>query len=88
MRDMGIELKTVKAGYANMFLSPLFAEAFATVTNSTVELYNTDGSQGTPAGQASVQEFTKSPKTRLSAWNRSKPSSRIKNSETSLRKSL
>ncbi len=50
MRDMGIELKTVKAGYANMFLSPLFAEAFATVTNSTVELYNTDGSQGAARG--------------------------------------
>ena len=50
MRDMGIELKTVKAGYANMFLSPLFAEAFATVTNTTVELYNTDGSQGAARG--------------------------------------
>lgn len=50
MRDMGIELKTVKAGNANMFLSPLFAEAFATVTGATVELYNTDGSQGAARG--------------------------------------
>jgi xylulokinase len=50
MRDMGIELKTVKAGNANMFLSPLFAEAFATVTETTVELYNTDGSQGAARG--------------------------------------
>jgi len=50
MRDMGIELSTVKAGYANMFLSPLFAEAFATVTGATVELYNTDGSQGAARG--------------------------------------
>jgi len=50
MRDMGIKLKTVKAGYANMFLSPLFAEAFATVTKTTVELYNTDGSQGAARG--------------------------------------
>jgi len=46
MRDMGLELTTVKAGYANMFLSPLFAAVFATVTQTTVELYNTDGSQG------------------------------------------
>ncbi len=50
MKDMGIELKTVKAGHANMFLSPLFAEAFATVTGATVELYNTDGSQGAARG--------------------------------------
>jgi len=50
MRDMGIELETVKAGNANMFLSPLFAEAFATVTETTVELYNTDGSQGAARG--------------------------------------
>jgi xylulokinase len=50
MRDMGITLTTVKAGNANMFLSPLFAEAFATVTQATVELYNTDGSQGAARG--------------------------------------
>jgi xylulokinase len=50
MRDMGIELQTVKAGNANMFLSPLFAKAFATITGATVELYNTDGSQGAARG--------------------------------------
>ncbi len=50
MRDMGIKLTTVKAGNANMFLSPLFAEAFATITGATVELYNADGSQGAARG--------------------------------------
>lgn len=50
MRDMGTQLKTVKAGHANMFLSPLFAEAFATLSGATVELYNTDGSQGAARG--------------------------------------
>jgi len=50
MRDMGIRLTTVRAGNANMFLSPLFAEAFATITGATVELYNTDGSQGAARG--------------------------------------
>jgi len=50
MRDMGTQLKTVKAGHANMFLSPLFAEAFATLTGATVQLYNTDGSQGAARG--------------------------------------
>jgi xylulokinase len=50
MRGVGVEVKTVRAGNANMFLSGLFAEAFATVTQSTVELYNTDGSQGAARG--------------------------------------
>ncbi|MHC4521437.1 MAG: xylulokinase [Planctomycetota bacterium] len=50
MRGMGTELKTVKAGHANMFLSPLFAEAFATLSGATVQLYNTDGSQGAARG--------------------------------------
>ncbi len=50
MRDIDIEVKTCKAGHANMFLSPLFAEAFATVTGACVKLYNTDGSQGAARG--------------------------------------
>jgi len=50
MRDMQIEINTVRAGDANMFLSPLFAAAFATVTGARVELYNTDGSQGAARG--------------------------------------
>ena len=50
MRDMGVKVKTVRAGDANMFLSPLFREAFATVTKARVELYNTDGSQGAARG--------------------------------------
>jgi xylulokinase len=29
-----------------MFLSPLFAEAFANTTGATIELFNTDGAQG------------------------------------------
>ena len=33
-----------------MFLSPLFKEAFATVTDTVIELYNTDGSQGAARG--------------------------------------
>lgn len=50
MHDMGIEVKNVRAGNANMFLSSLFGKAFATVTAATVELYNTDGSQGAARG--------------------------------------
>ena len=50
MKQMGLEVDTVKAGRANMFLSPLFREVFAMVTGACVELYNTDGSQGAARG--------------------------------------
>lgn len=50
MRGVGVVVKTVRAGKANMFLSPLFGRAFSTVTGATVELYNTDGSQGAARG--------------------------------------
>ncbi|MCE5185907.1 MAG: hypothetical protein LLF76_07260 [Planctomycetaceae bacterium] len=50
MKQMGIRIDTVRAGKANMFLSPIFAKTFATLTGATVELYNTDGSQGACRG--------------------------------------
>ncbi|NIA06667.1 MAG: carbohydrate kinase [Actinobacteria bacterium] len=50
MRGMQVEVKTVRAGDANMFLSGVFSEAFATVTGAVVELYNTDGAQGAARG--------------------------------------
>ncbi len=46
MKQMGIKHDTVKAGRANMFLSPLFREAFVNTTGAVLELYDTDGSQG------------------------------------------
>ena len=50
LREMGLELGTVRAGHANLFLSPLFCEAFATLTGARVELFRTDGSQGAARG--------------------------------------
>jgi xylulokinase len=50
MREMGIEVKTVRAGEANMFLSGLFGQTFATVSGAVVELYHTDGAQGAARG--------------------------------------
>lgn len=46
METLGVSLKYVRAGEANMFLSPLFRETFANVSGATVELFNTDGAQG------------------------------------------
>jgi xylulokinase len=50
MKGMGLRIETVKAGRANMFLSPLFAQVFATVTGARVELFETDGSEGAARG--------------------------------------
>jgi len=50
MRAMGMDLRTVRAGHANMFLSPVFSKAFADVTGCLLELYDTDGAQGAARG--------------------------------------
>lgn len=50
MEEIGMEISSVRAGLTNMFLSPLFAEAFANTTGAAVELYDTDGSQGAARG--------------------------------------
>lgn len=50
MRNMQIPVKTVRAGFANLFLSPVFQEVFSNVTGTTVELYNTDGAIGAARG--------------------------------------
>lgn len=46
MATMGLKINTVRAGKSNMFLSPLFSEAFSNTTGASVELFNTDGAQG------------------------------------------
>lgn len=50
MERTGIEVRTVKAGHANMFLSPVFREAFVNTTGAILELYDTDGAQGAARG--------------------------------------
>jgi len=50
MAGMGMGIRTVRAGDANMFRSPLFGETFAATTGAGVELFDTDGSQGAARG--------------------------------------
>ncbi len=50
MREMGVAATRVRAGRANLFLSPLFASAFADITGASVELFETDGAQGAARG--------------------------------------
>ncbi|GAB3280043.1 FGGY-family carbohydrate kinase [Larkinella harenae] len=50
MQSVGVSAQIVRAGQANMFLSPVFREAFVNTTGATLELYNTDGAQGAARG--------------------------------------
>jgi xylulokinase len=50
MRTIGIHPAVIRAGLANMFLSPVFRETLAEISGSTIELYDTDGSVGAANG--------------------------------------
>ncbi len=50
MQQMGMDIKVIHAGKANMFLSPLFRNTLAGVSGATIELYDTDGSVGAAKG--------------------------------------
>ncbi len=52
MREMGLKSSIIRAGKANLFLSPLFRQTLSTICNSRIELYNTDGSLGAARGAA------------------------------------
>jgi xylulokinase len=52
MNQIGINPSVIRAGNANMFLSPLFRNILASISNATIELYNTDGAQGAARGAA------------------------------------
>ena len=50
MEQMGIPVKKIHAGHANMFLSSVFRETLAGVTGAVIDLYDTDGSVGAAKG--------------------------------------
>src|SRR5690606_36055433 len=50
MRSNGMTPSVIRASRANMFLSPVFTEAFVNATNIPVELYDCDGSVGAAIG--------------------------------------
>ncbi len=50
MKTTGINPSVIRAGNANMFLSPVFRETLAGISGATIELYDTDGSQGAAKG--------------------------------------
>jgi xylulokinase len=50
LQEMGLKTNVIRAGHANMFLSPLFREAFVNTIGARLELYDTDGSKGAALG--------------------------------------
>lgn len=45
-----LNVSQIRAGHANMFLSPIFREALAAITGVSIDLYDTDGSEGAARG--------------------------------------
>ncbi|MBR3847424.1 MAG: carbohydrate kinase [Alistipes sp.] len=52
MRELGLKPDVIRAGKANLFLSPLFRQTLSTLTGARIELFNTDGSLGAARGGA------------------------------------
>ncbi len=52
MREMGLKPNIIRAGKANLFLSPLFRQSLSTLCGAQIELYNTDGALGAARGGA------------------------------------
>ncbi len=52
MKDLGLEPNVIRAGKANMFLSPLFRSTLSTLCDARIELFDTDGSLGAARGAA------------------------------------
>ena len=60
MKEMGLKISVIRAGMANMFLSPVFRETLSNVTEAVIELYDTNGAQGAARGAAYGAGFYKS----------------------------
>ena len=52
MQQTGMNSKVIRAGHANMFLSPIFQTTLSTVANAVIELYDTNGAMGAAIGAA------------------------------------
>lgn len=61
MRETGVHTSVIRAGHANLFLSPLFTHAFVNVTGTAVELYDLDGSVGAALASGVAIGHYKSP---------------------------
>ncbi len=60
MKEMGLDINVIRAGKANMFISPIFRETLANITGASIQLYDTDGAQGAARGAAFGAGYYKS----------------------------
>ena len=70
MKNTGVTPKAIRAGNANMFLSPLFREALATTADAVIELFDTDGAAGAAKGAGVGAGIYKTPEEALSSLRR------------------
>ncbi len=61
MKEVGLDPRVIRAGSANLFLSPVFRQTLADLTGARIELYNTDGALGAARGAALGAGFYESP---------------------------
>ena len=61
MKEVGVQPDVIRAGHANMFLSPIFRSTLANVTGAAIELYDTDGALGAARGAGIGAGFYNSP---------------------------
>jgi xylulokinase len=66
MQANGVVPKVIRAGNANMFLSDVFNNALVNITNTPVELYDTDGAKGAALGAGFGVGIYSSPKEAMS----------------------
>ena len=81
MRENKLEPSVIKAGQANLFLSPVFTHAFVNATEVPVALYNVEGSVGAALGAGIGAGIYKELK---DAFADTKPIQRIEPTETKL----
>jgi xylulokinase len=80
MEAMQLKSKIVRAGKANLFLSPVFREIFVNTTNTVLELFETNGADGAARGAAVGTGFysnTKEAFDKLECLDRLEPDTRL-----------
>lgn len=70
LEEIGINASVIRAGKANMFLSPVFRETLAGVSGATIELYDTDGSVGAARGAGIGSGYYASAKEAFTSLNK------------------
>lgn len=82
--EMQVKAKLIRAGAANMFLSDVFTQAFVQLTQTPLELFDTNGSEGAARGAAKGSGYMQEasdPATLLKPSKRIEPDTLDKNWE-------